>query len=113
MATNRITQVIPKTTTERNRQWRLRNQNRTKHVHLSLPKSAYGIWEQAAIKAGISLPALMLAVLDHVEMADPSELQKLAVTKAKLHGLRIAIEHPDGTRTRIRTGSYRKGSGRD
>ena len=113
MATNRNHQRIPMTTAERNKQWRLRNQNRTKQVRLSLPKSAYGIWEQAAIKAGISLPALMLAVLDHVEMADPIELQKLAVTKAKLHGLRIAIEHPDGTRTRIRTGSYRKGTGRD
>lgn len=113
MATNRNHQGIPKTTTERNRQWRLRNQNRTKHAHISLPKSAFGIWEQAANKAGISLPALMLAVLDHVEMADPNELQKLAVTKAKLHGLRITIESPNGERTRIRTGSYRSGTGSD
>lgn len=113
MATNHNLQRIPLTSAERNRNWRMRNQNRTKQVRLTFPKSAYEIWEQAANKAGISLPALMLAVLDHVEMADPTELQKLAVNKAKLHGLRIAIEQPNGERTRVSTGAYRKGSGRD
>lgn len=99
------------TSTERSKEWRVRNANRNKQLAFVIPRTAHELVQQAGEKSGLSMSGLLLACLDFLSETDGLRLQELAAAHGKLHGLRVQIEDPDtGRVSRVRAGRYRKGA---
>lgn len=95
--------------TETNRAWKERNADKSKHLGLVIPRSAFEEWRVAGVKSGLSMSGLMLACIDFLNETDGARLQEMARHHGRRHGLRVQIEDATtGKVTRVRAGRYRR-----